>query len=155
VLAFGEGVSLPTRLKFKQLDEHQLPRSEAVSSARIDPERDTSDGFLESVIERWRGATMSHKVKLDDGSQDLETLARSEFAPLQPGFGLDPVQDPEETGRAPRREHARQPRPLAAEVEAPPRGAAASNCGWQAQPAARPHAILPAPAHAPSRITYY
>jgi hypothetical protein len=90
VLAFGEGVSLPTRLKFKQLDEHQLPRSEAVSSARIDPERDTSDGFLESVIERWRGATMSHKVKLDDGSQDLETLARSEFAPLQPGFGLDP-----------------------------------------------------------------
>jgi DNA helicase HerA-like ATPase len=90
VLAFGEGVSLPTRLKFKQLDELQLPRSEAVSASRIDPERDTSDGFLESVIERWRGATMSHKQKLEDGAADLETLARQEFAPLQPQLGLDP-----------------------------------------------------------------
>jgi DNA helicase HerA-like ATPase len=90
VLAFGEGVSLPTRLKFKQLEDHQLPRSEAVSASRIDPERDTSDGFLESVIERWRGATMSHKQKLEDGPQDLETLARQEFAPLQPQLGLDP-----------------------------------------------------------------
>jgi DNA helicase HerA-like ATPase len=90
VLAFGEGVALPTRLKFKELAKDLLPKSETVTNARLDPERDTSDGFLESVIDRWRGATMSHKQKFDDGTQDLESLARQEFAPLQPAMGLDP-----------------------------------------------------------------
>ena len=33
VLAFGEGVALPTRLKFKQLPEHLIPQSQAVTSA--------------------------------------------------------------------------------------------------------------------------
>jgi len=90
VLAFGEGVALPTRLKFKQIPDHLLPRSEAVSNARMDPERDTDAGFLESVIDRWRGSTMSQKQRFDDGSQDLDGLARNEFAPLQPTTGLDP-----------------------------------------------------------------
>jgi DNA helicase HerA-like ATPase len=91
VLAFGEGVALPTRCKFKELPKDQLPKSEAVSNARMDPERDTSDGFLESVIDRWRGATMSHKQKFDEGGpQDLDSLAKQEFAPLQPSMGLDP-----------------------------------------------------------------
>ncbi len=31
---------------------------------------------------------MSHKQKFDDGTQDLESIARQEFAPLQPA--LDP-----------------------------------------------------------------
>jgi uncharacterized protein len=90
VLAFGEGVALPTRLKFKEVPTDMLPKSETVTNARLDPERDTSDGFLESVIDRWRGATMSHKQKFEDGTQDLESLARQEFAPLQPGLTLDP-----------------------------------------------------------------
>src|SRR5207247_5969060 len=33
VFAFGEGVALPTRLKFKELPAHLLPKSEAVASA--------------------------------------------------------------------------------------------------------------------------
>jgi hypothetical protein len=89
VLAFGEGVALPTRLKFKEVPEHLLPKSEAVSNARIHIEG-ANDGFLDSVIERWRGATMSHRAKPDDGTQDLDALARQEFAPLQPSVGLDP-----------------------------------------------------------------
>jgi DNA helicase HerA-like ATPase len=52
--AFGEGVALPTRLRFKELPEEVLPRSEIVSpdeagSMGIDP------GSLSAVIERWRG----------------------------------------------------------------------------------------------------
>src|SRR5215217_3225598 len=35
VLAFGEGVALPTRLKFKELPSHLIPRSEAIGRARI------------------------------------------------------------------------------------------------------------------------
>ena len=33
VLAFGEGVALPTRLKFKQLPDHLIPQSQAVINA--------------------------------------------------------------------------------------------------------------------------
>ena len=36
VLAFGEGVALPTRLKFKQLPEHLIPHSQAVINASTD-----------------------------------------------------------------------------------------------------------------------
>ena len=34
VLAFGEGVALPTRLRFKEVPPHQLPRGEATISTR-------------------------------------------------------------------------------------------------------------------------
>src|SRR5881397_78127 len=35
VLAFGEGVSLPARLRFSELAPHQIPRSEAVSKGGL------------------------------------------------------------------------------------------------------------------------
>jgi DNA helicase HerA-like ATPase len=89
VIAFGEGVALPTRLKFKQLPEHLLPRSEALTTGRVDPSR-ADTGFIDAVIERWRGATMSHKQRPDDGMQDLDVLSREEFMPLQPAPALDP-----------------------------------------------------------------
>ena len=58
VLAFGEGVALPARLKFKQLAEDRIPRSEAVSSGE---RKSASDDFIDVAIERWRGATMSYR----------------------------------------------------------------------------------------------
>ena len=89
VIAFGEGVALPTRLKFKQVPDHALPRSEAVASGRVDP--GSADlGFIDSVIERWRGATMSYKQRPDDGVPDFETV-REDLVPLQPApTTLDP-----------------------------------------------------------------
>ena len=92
VLAFGEGVALPTRLKFKQLPEHLLPKSEAVINARMDEQHGADPDFITSVIERWRGATMSHGRKGDEGLPELDAVAQSEFAPLQPnaaGGALD------------------------------------------------------------------
>jgi len=84
VLAFGEGVALPTRLKFAQVPEDLLPRSEAVAhgsgSASV-----TSPDFIDTVIERWRGAMMSQKGRPDDGPADF----RDETPPLAPA-GLDP-----------------------------------------------------------------
>ena len=100
VLAFGEGVALPTRLKFKEVPQHLLPKSEAVSHGRIDPERDADPEFLDSVIERWRGATMSHKQKFEDGFVEMEM--RQDAAPLQPAPATPrsrPVQAPEEADR--------------------------------------------------------
>jgi uncharacterized protein len=90
VLAFGEGVALPTRLKFKELPDHLLPKSEAVINARMESARGLKTDFMDSVIERWRGATMSHKQKLEDSIADLESIVRDESAPLQPARALDP-----------------------------------------------------------------
>jgi len=90
VLAFGEGVALPTRLKFRQLPDHLVPRSEAMANARMETGRDGNPDFIDSVIERWRGATMSHKQRPDEGTQDVDTFPKDEFASSQPAHGLDP-----------------------------------------------------------------
>jgi hypothetical protein len=58
VLAFGEGVPLPARLKFKSLPAHLVPKSEALASARSEG---ANSDFIATVLERWRGATMSGK----------------------------------------------------------------------------------------------
>src|SRR6266699_4244865 len=71
VFAFGEGVALPTRLRFKELQRQHIPHSQAVDRANMDSARGVDLGFLVSVVERWRGATMSGRTKSDgiDGSE--------------------------------------------------------------------------------------
>jgi uncharacterized protein len=88
VLAFGEGVALPTRLKFKQLPEESIPQSEAVTNARLESGRSEDVDFIDAVIERWRGATMNVK-KTEEAGQDLNALAKDEFSPF-PTAALDP-----------------------------------------------------------------
>src|SRR5438477_45746 len=61
VFAFGEGVALPTRLRFMELDRDHIPHSEAVTRAHMDSARTVDAGFLLAVVERWRGATMSNQ----------------------------------------------------------------------------------------------
>jgi DNA helicase HerA-like ATPase len=75
VFAFGEGVALPTRLRFKELAAHQIPHSQAVTRAHMDSARGVDVGFLVSVVERWRGATMSNQTRARPGSADAEDLA--------------------------------------------------------------------------------
>ena len=62
VIAFGAGVALPTRFMFPLTPENLLPRIEAVGSGLADV--DLEGGLIDSVIERWRGAT-SGKQKLE------------------------------------------------------------------------------------------
>ena len=54
-LAFGEGVALPTRLKFKQLPDNLLPKSETVNLGEVAATSGKSPHSLASVVERWRG----------------------------------------------------------------------------------------------------
>jgi hypothetical protein len=91
VLAFGEGVALPTRLKFKRLPDDLLPRSESVNNARMESSGGVNESFLESVIERWRGATMSHK-KLEEPMLNSDQFGRDDFPSLAPAASprLDP-----------------------------------------------------------------
>jgi DNA helicase HerA-like ATPase len=81
VLAFGEGVALPTRLKFKQLPPEFIPQSQAVINASTDPSSALTEDFIDSIVSRWRGATMSKSSGLDGGA-DFESFARDEFSSL-------------------------------------------------------------------------
>ncbi|MEZ5908641.1 MAG: DUF87 domain-containing protein [Hyphomicrobiaceae bacterium] len=58
-IAFGDGVTLPVRIKFDELPKHALPRS---STARFSEKWQHSvgdEGFLEQVVDRWRTAGAS------------------------------------------------------------------------------------------------
>lgn len=55
-IAFGDGVSLPVRIKFNDLPKEALPRS---STARFSERWQKCDGdhaFLEQIVERWRNS---------------------------------------------------------------------------------------------------
>jgi DNA helicase HerA-like ATPase len=90
VLAFGEGVALPTRLRFKEVPAHQLPRSEATLSTAPSVAAGHDMHFVAAVLERWRGAT-SHRDGAGDPGINERPAVRSVEAPmLQPSLGLDP-----------------------------------------------------------------
>src|SRR5229473_3690224 len=84
VLAFGEGVALPTRLRFKEVPVHQLPRSEATIATAPSVATGHDTHFVSAVLERWRGATSHRDVPNDPGARTVEAPM------LQPSLGLDP-----------------------------------------------------------------
>lgn len=64
-LAFGAGVPMATRLRFKELPEAFIPRSEAVWGQRLDPNAAAGRDLVTSVVARWRGVAMSNKPQRD------------------------------------------------------------------------------------------
>ncbi len=56
-IAFGEGVPLPTRFRFKDLAEDRLPHSTSGMQARLDQTRPLDTDFINAVVDRWREAT--------------------------------------------------------------------------------------------------
>ena len=94
VLAFGEGVALPTRLRFKEVPVHQLPRSEATIASVPSVAAGHDMHFVSAVLERWRGATSHRDVPNDPSGGRRRPAARVmtpvEAPMLQPSMGLDP-----------------------------------------------------------------
>src|SRR5216683_116680 len=90
VLAFGEGVALPTRLRFKEVPSHQLPRSEATIATVPSVAAGHDMHFVGAVLERWRGATSQRDVPNDPGLNDRPAARTVEAPMLQPSMGLDP-----------------------------------------------------------------
>jgi hypothetical protein len=90
VLAFGEGVALPTRLRFKEVPAHQLPRSEATISTVPSVAAGHDMHFVSAVLERWRGATSHRDVPNDPGINERPAARTIEAPMLQPSMGLDP-----------------------------------------------------------------
>jgi len=77
-IAFGDGVSLPVRIRFDEMPKEYLPRSSGAAFTKQWQHSETDEGFLEQVVERWRSAGMG--VQLDAAAQAAqlaETLGGS------------------------------------------------------------------------------
>jgi hypothetical protein len=85
-LAFGVAVPLPTRLTFAELPLHLLPKSEAFADSTGLPANGDDINFIASVVERWRGATVSGKGSPDISPREQKPAATAGEAapPLQP-----------------------------------------------------------------------
>jgi len=81
VLAFGEGVALPTRLKFRELPPEYIPQSQVVINSATDPSSALTEDFIDTIVNRWRGASMSKGGGLEAGG-DFDSFARDEFSSL-------------------------------------------------------------------------
>jgi len=91
VIAFGEGVPMPARIRFSRLPPALQPRNDM--SGRLPEDRDATAGaaFVGAVVERWRGATMSKPSGLDAEPPTLGRLAREGGAEGGLGTALDQV----------------------------------------------------------------
>ena len=89
--AFGEGVMLPTRLKFHQLPAQMLPRSDTMSEDQPDIQGPLDSRSLAAVIERWRGRVSRPRT---NPAEELRAASASPSiqpaAAPQPAAPLDP-----------------------------------------------------------------
>jgi hypothetical protein len=117
VIAFGEGVPMPARIRFETLPPERQPRNDM--SGRLPEDRDAVTGaaFVGAVVERWRGATMSKMSGLDSDQASMGRLAREPAAEGSLGSALDQVhrrllRRPAEAGEAPAETVLRPGKPL-------------------------------------------
>jgi DNA helicase HerA-like ATPase len=75
-IAFGDGVTLPVRIRFDELPQHAMPRS---STARFSEmwQKSTGDAlFLDQIVEKWRlsasGAGASPDAATPDSAEPME-----------------------------------------------------------------------------------
>jgi hypothetical protein len=89
VFAFGEGVAMPVRLKFKELSRDMLPRSDTggVDPNIVNPNLRTD--FMSSVVDRWRG------VKAGTETADFSHLFDSPDLVAPPAAPTQSPQTPE------------------------------------------------------------
>jgi DNA helicase HerA-like ATPase len=73
-LAFGAGVPIATRLRFKHLPDQDIPTGEAVWGVRIDAGTPVDRDLVASVVARWRGVARSNKPTAASEPTGLESL---------------------------------------------------------------------------------
>jgi len=91
VFTFGSGLALPTRMRFAELPEELRPNSEASGDTKSDAGNSMSRELISTVIERWRSASMSHRMT---GDEDLLDYGSALDAPLQPAAPAVPLTPP-------------------------------------------------------------
>ncbi|MGY2935172.1 DNA helicase HerA-like ATPase [Bradyrhizobium sp. GM6.1] len=107
VLAFGEGVALPTRLRFKEVPPHQLPRGEATISSVPSVTSGHDMHFVGAVLERWRGCHLAARRAERSGvlgaAREDALQHRNSDAATVDGVGSGPLLAAEEAAAVKRR----------------------------------------------------
>jgi DNA helicase HerA-like ATPase len=99
VFAFGAGVPLPTRMKFREVPVDKRPTSEAGVNTHIALGLSPDKSMIDSVIDRWRASTMSKgQGQFDDDDmgawRDEIPTGREELPRYQPAPPLQPAVPP-------------------------------------------------------------
>ena len=94
-IAFGDGVSLPVRIRFDELPADCMPRNSAARFSEKWREAVGDEGLLESIVDRWRSVAAS------DGGQHVAMFAES--------MNLAGPAQPEGPAGVERRSHTREP----------------------------------------------
>ena len=108
VFTFGSGVALPTRMRFQELAGDKRPNSEASGNTRSDAGTNMNRDLLTTVIDRWRSATMSHRMSDDEFSDYADA------PPLQPAPAAPVPVPPSPRGEALRSSLLKKPLDAAA-----------------------------------------
>jgi hypothetical protein len=114
-VTFGEGVSLPTRIKFDLLPSHALPKSSTASFTRNWSIDVPDEGFMDAIVARWR--MQSYAVDYVDTAPGAEGLH------LEPAVAMEAVEQVET------KEAVQAPAPAAAPGAQPQPQPAAATAG--------------------------
>ncbi len=86
-ITFGEGVALPTRIKFDILPAEEWPKSNTASFTKNWAKVIPSDGFLNDIVMRWRAQSHSPDAQGTDQLQPANPAPPAEEPPHQsPGL---------------------------------------------------------------------
>jgi hypothetical protein len=67
-ITFGEGVALPTRIKFDMLPAEEWPKSNTASVTRSWARTIPDDGFLNEIVQRWRAQSHSPEAVANEAA---------------------------------------------------------------------------------------
>ena len=124
-ITFGEGVALPTRIKFDMLPPSALPRS-ATASFTGNWSRDVKDeSFLADVVARWRNQALGSIDSMSHGEANgkppppvqqppAPCFDQPPAAPPQPSLSGQPIPAQSQSPSSIRNQAASQPQSLAA-----------------------------------------
>jgi uncharacterized protein len=91
-IAFGDGVTLPVRIRFDDLPQHAMPRSSSAMFTTMWQQATSDTGFLEQIVEKWRLSVA--------GSPATETSQTALFADAM-GLTSTPETTPQSLSSAP------------------------------------------------------
>jgi uncharacterized protein len=124
-ITFGEGVALPTRIKFDLLPPNELPRSHTASFTKNWSKDLPDDTFLHEVVSRWRAQTYNP----DSAGYSIDEAATAQdAAPVGAAVGQPAVAPAPAPRPSLRRESFMSPQgdaPAAPTIQAAPAAAAA------------------------------
>jgi DNA helicase HerA-like ATPase len=115
-IAFGDGVSLPVRIKFDELPKSALPRSSTARFSEKWQKPAGDEAFMHSVVERWRASGSPHMVS---GAEDIATEVHNHAQAEQPNRRLPQPGASSMPQNTPRPAASAGPAPVARPASAP------------------------------------